>query len=183
MSVTSLTSHNIVFPQERTIQVEETQNCFNKDEAKSFDRISSISTFFCSTKTVTDNVLIFGFPRLLLQKQGFVGDGITRVLPNIYRTDQRYVLMSYSILWHTSILHQNILKSMALNIRHNMWWSASQMHPLRDQSVASIQSNSQVWQLATLNIAQKIRIRYTITFWAILFWSLPADANEINVHL
>lgn len=36
MSVTSLTSHNIVFPQERTIQVEETQNCFNKDEAKSF---------------------------------------------------------------------------------------------------------------------------------------------------
>lgn len=98
MSVTSLTSHNIVFPQERTIQVEETQNCFNKDEAKSFDRISSISTFFCSTKTVTDNVLIFGFPRLLLQKQDFVGDEITRVLPNIYRTDQRYVLMSYSIL-------------------------------------------------------------------------------------
>lgn len=134
MSVTSLTSHNIVFPQERTIQVEETQ-----DEAKSFDRISSISTFFCSTKTVTDNVLIFGFPRLLLQKQDFVGDGITRVLPNIYCTDQRYVLMSYSILWHTSILHQNISKSMALNIRHNMWWSASQMHPLRDQSVASIQ--------------------------------------------
>lgn len=92
MSVTSLTSHNIVFPQERTIQVEETQNCFNKDEAKSFV-VPVLARFF-----VTDNVLIFGFPRLLLQKQGFMGDGITRVLPNIYRTDQRYVLMSYSIL-------------------------------------------------------------------------------------
>lgn len=62
MSVTSLTSHNIVFPQERTIQVEETQNRFNKDEAKSFDHISSISTFFVQLRQLPIMCYFWGFP-------------------------------------------------------------------------------------------------------------------------